>query len=109
MRPSLRALLADPAPLPRDCGYIHPNGPTQAAISVDRMRAFDRMDGRRRLIETIAGAPNLAEMIERSTLTADPAEIERIAREAWERQARPVVEVEVVAPEITRRSRRNRG
>lgn len=88
MRNSLRALFADPAPLPRDCGYLNPNGPALADLSCHRMQGFDRLPQHLRMVETIAGDPNLARYIVRTTTTEDRAELEAIAQRMWEQSRR---------------------
>lgn len=79
----LRALLADPKPLPADCGYIHEDCPRQARYSTQKMQIFDRGNPRLRWIETIAGDPMMARFIAQRTKTEDRAEIDDIARRMW--------------------------
>lgn len=79
----LRALLADPKPLPADCGHLHKDGPLQAEFSAIKMQIFDRGNPRLRWIETIAGDPMMARFIAQRTKTEDHAEIDDIARRLW--------------------------
>lgn len=83
MRPR-RVLIADPEPLPADCAALHPDAAKQAAYSRQKMDAFDRQPTHLRMVESIAGDPDLARYICRTTTTEDRAEIEAIARRMWE-------------------------
>lgn len=85
IRGRLRRLMADPTPLPADCGAIHPESANQAGYSRTKMAKFDRQPQHLRMVETIAGDPDLARYICRTTATEDRNELEEIARHMWEK------------------------
>ena len=76
----LRALLADPKPLPADCGYIHPQGAHQARYSRGQMRQYDAWPKWARVAISVAGNTDVAMHINSKWRSEDMDAIEAAYR-----------------------------